>query len=104
MGIHQDELDEDILDKYSEIRIKIWREMIDPMSRANFHRLWDPNAKEEQQAFFRMCERAEQDPVWGKSVAEAVHTVRHDFTQYFKSRQTAAGEANGTNGLNGSSH
>lgn len=96
MGIHQDELDESILDKYSEIRIKIWREMIDPMSRANFHRLWDPACEQEKQEFFKMCERADQDPVWGKSVTEAVHAVRHDFTQYFKSKQTAALDASPT--------
>lgn len=98
MGIHQDELDEDILDKYSEIRIKIWREMIDPMSRSNFHRLWDPKCIKERDEFFKMCEKASDDPVFGKSVAEAVHAVRHDFTQYFKSKQSAT---NGTNGVNG---
>ncbi|KAK7181985.1 FAD binding domain-containing protein [Paraphaeosphaeria sporulosa] len=98
MGIHQDELDESILDKYSEIRIKIWREMIDPMSRANFHRLWDPACEKEKEEFFKFCERADKDPVWGKSVAEAVHAVRHDFTQYFKSKQKAGMDANVTNG------
>ncbi|KAH7074157.1 hypothetical protein FB567DRAFT_597316 [Paraphoma chrysanthemicola] len=95
-GIHQDELDDDILDKYSEIRIKIWREMIDPMSRDNFHRLWDPAHKQKREEFFKMCERATDDPVWGKSVAESIHQIRHDFTQYFKSKQR-----NGTNGVNG---
>jgi hypothetical protein len=87
MGIHTDELDESILDKYSEIRIQIWREMIDPMSRANFHRLWDPEALPEREQFFKMCEQATNDPVFGKSVAESVHAIRHDFTQYFKSKQ-----------------
>ncbi|KAF2438086.1 FAD/NAD(P)-binding domain-containing protein [Karstenula rhodostoma CBS 690.94] len=98
MGIHQDELDESILDKYSEIRIKIWREMIDPMSRANFHRLWDPACEKEKEEFFKFCDRADKDPVWGKSVAEAVHAVRHDFTQYFKSKQEAGVDAAVTNG------
>ncbi|KAI8931611.1 hypothetical protein NX059_011264 [Plenodomus lindquistii] len=86
-GIHLDELDEDILDKYSEERIRIWRDMIDPMSRENFHRLWDPEHKQKREEFFKMCERANNDPVWGKSVAESIHQVRHDFTQYFKSKQ-----------------
>ncbi|KAF2679763.1 FAD/NAD(P)-binding domain-containing protein [Lentithecium fluviatile CBS 122367] len=92
-GIHTDELDESILDKYSEERIKIWREMIDPMSRANFHRLWDPECVKDRDEFFKMCEQATNDPVFGKSVAESVHAVRHDFTQYFKSKQ---GVTNGT--------
>jgi hypothetical protein len=97
MGIHTDELDDSILDQYSEIRIKIWRDMIDPMSRENFHRLWDPAYEGKRDEFFRMCERASDDPVWGKSVAEAIHQVRHDFTQYFKSRRNEAGSA-GSNG------
>ena len=89
VGIHEDQLDEDILDKYSEIRIKIWRDMIDPMSRANFHRLWDPACEEEKQNFFKMCEKANDDPVWGKNAAEAIHQIRHDFTQYYKSKPAA---------------
>ncbi|KAH8722795.1 hypothetical protein GQ44DRAFT_741395 [Phaeosphaeriaceae sp. PMI808] len=99
MGIHQDELDEDILDKYSDIRIKIWREMIDPMSRDNFHRLWDPEYKEKREEFWKQCERANDDPLWGKLVADSVHQVRHDFTQYFKSRVNKP-ETNG-NGIHG---
>ena len=70
--------------------------MIDPMSRANFHRLWDPACKEEQQEFFKFCEKADKDPVWGKTAPEAVHAVRHDFTQYFKSKQK--GETEGASG------
>ncbi|KAF2279769.1 FAD/NAD(P)-binding domain-containing protein [Westerdykella ornata] len=93
VGIHEDELDEDILDKYSEIRMKLWREMIDPMSRANFHRLWDENAKKEREEFFAMCEKASDDPVWGKSVAESIFAIRHDFTQYYKSKAKAANGA-----------
>ena len=89
VGIHEDELDEDILDKYSEVRIKIWREMIDPMSRANFHRLWDENYKQDREEFFAMAEKASKDPVWGKSVAESIHQVRHDFTQYYKHKPAA---------------
>ncbi|CAN9127763.1 unnamed protein product [Alternaria sp. RS040] len=94
-GIHLDELDESILDEYSEIRIKIWREMIDPMSRENFHRLWDPAHEEKRKDFFKMCEKASDDPVWGKSIAETIHQVRHDFTQYFKSKQKQSGKAMG---------
>ncbi|KAF2796910.1 FAD/NAD(P)-binding domain-containing protein [Melanomma pulvis-pyrius CBS 109.77] len=90
LGIHEDQLDEDILDKYSEIRIKIWREMIDPMSRANFHRLWDDKFIKDREEFFAMCDKATNDPVFGKSIAEAVHAVRHDFTQYFKNKPVAA--------------
>lgn len=94
-GIHTDELDDSILDKYSEIRIKIWRDMIDPMSRANFHRLWDPACEKEKEEFFKFCDKAANDPVFGKMASEAMHTIRHDFTQYFKSKQNATKGANG---------
>ncbi|KAF2732508.1 FAD/NAD(P)-binding domain-containing protein [Polyplosphaeria fusca] len=89
IGIHEDELDEDILDKYSEERIRIWKEMIDPLSRANFHRLWDENSIKEREEFFKMCGKASDDPLFGKSLSEGIHAVRHDFTQYYKSRAKA---------------
>lgn len=69
--------------------------MIDPMSRANFHRLWDPKHKESRDEFFKMCETASNDPVFGKSVAESIHAIRHDFTQYYKNKPQ---ELNGAQG------
>lgn len=53
--------DDKILDKYSEVRIKKWKEMIDPMSRANFRRLWAEDAKAEREEFFEMCKKTEND-------------------------------------------
>jgi hypothetical protein len=50
-----------ILDKYSEIRIKKWVEIIDPVSRVNFRRLWDDDAIPERLAFFEMCRKMEKD-------------------------------------------
>lgn len=70
------------------------------MSRENFHRLWDPAHKQKRDDFFKMCEKANDDPVWGKSIAEAIHHFRHDFTQYFNSKQHN-GTSNGVNGTNG---
>jgi hypothetical protein len=48
-----------ILDKYSEIRIKKWAEIIDPVSRGNFRRLWDEDAIPDRLAFFEMCKKME---------------------------------------------
>lgn len=86
MGIHQSELSPSILSKYSDVRKEIWRTIIDPMSRANFHRLWDPACEKDRDEFFKVCEKASEDPVWGKSTVESVMNVRHDFTQYFRSK------------------
>lgn len=53
--------DDSILDKYSEIRIKKWKEIIDPGSRANFRRIWAEDAKGERDEFFAMCKKMEHD-------------------------------------------
>jgi len=50
-----------ILDKYSEIRIKKWAEIIDPVSRSNFRRLWAEDAIPERLAYFEMCKKMETD-------------------------------------------
>jgi hypothetical protein len=53
--------DDTILDKYSQVRIKKWKEMIDPVSRANFRRIWAEDAKAEREEFFEMCKKMETD-------------------------------------------
>jgi hypothetical protein len=55
LGIHRDLTDDSILDKWSEIRIHKWKDIIDPMSRANFRRLWDEGVLQEREAFFERC-------------------------------------------------
>jgi hypothetical protein len=62
-GIHRGLADESILDKYSEVRKRIWEETIDPMSRENFRRLHgqDPNKARQNDEFFQLCIQAEND-------------------------------------------
>lgn len=62
-GIHKGLADENILDKYSEVRKRIWEETIDPMSRENFRRLHDqdPEQAREKDEFFQLCIKAEND-------------------------------------------
>jgi len=65
-----------ILDKYSEIRIKKWTEIIDPVSRANFRRLWAEDAIPERVAFFEMCKKMETDEVMQKQgAAVSIDTI-----------------------------
>lgn len=61
MAIHDGLTTDKILDKYSEIRIKKWAEIIVPVSRANFRRLWDESAIPDRLAFFEMCKKMETD-------------------------------------------
>jgi len=61
-----------ILGKYSEIRIKKWAEIIDPISRANFRRLWAEDASLERLAFFDMCKKMETDEEMQKGAAAVI--------------------------------
>ncbi|KAJ5367638.1 hypothetical protein N7541_001579 [Penicillium brevicompactum] len=63
IGIHEGLADEEILDRYSEERRRIWKEVIDPMSRENFRRMWDQDADtaRETDEFFRLCAQSEKD-------------------------------------------
>jgi hypothetical protein len=70
-----------ILDKYSEIRIKKWAEIIDPVSRANFRRLWAEDAIPERLAFFEMCKKMETDEVMQKQGAAVRIDSIHCFAK-----------------------
>ena len=63
MGIHMGLSDDSILDKYSEVRRKIWSDVIDPASRENLRRPHEQEAStaRENDEFFKLCVRAEAD-------------------------------------------
>ena len=61
-GIYTGQADDSILDKYSQIRIQKYKEIIDPISSSNIKRLWDPSEKAIQEdKFLQMVKRAEVD-------------------------------------------
>lgn len=63
VGMHQGLADSSILDKYDEVRRKIWHEVINPISTENLRRLFtqDPETAGEKDPFFKMVKHAEQD-------------------------------------------
>ena len=67
----RDLADESILDKYSEVRMRIWRDIIDPMSRENFRRLWDqdPEKALENDQFFQICKKSETNEALARELA-----------------------------------
>lgn len=69
-GIHQRLADDDILDRYAEIRRKIYFDVIDPLSRENFRRLWaqDPDKAKENDEFFKVLDKAEKDQELAKQL------------------------------------
>lgn len=77
VGIHKGLADDSILDKYAEIRRKIYFDVIDPMSRENFRRLWDqdPDKAGETDPYFQICHKAEKDPALAKELALVCHTT-----------------------------
>lgn len=71
IGIHKGLADEGILDKYSEVRRRIWMETIDPMSRENFRRLHDqdPETAGEKDEFFQLCAKGQTDETLSRELA-----------------------------------
>ena len=69
-GIHHGFVSDDILDKYSEVRIKVWKEIIDPISRGNFRRLWDKEAIPDRDQFIDVCKKAAEDKHMARELAE----------------------------------
>jgi hypothetical protein len=78
-GIATGQADEDILEKYSQIRIQKYKEIIDPISSSNLQRLWDPNPETvNADPFFQAVRRAEKD----KEFAEQMKKVGLLFPVY----------------------
>jgi hypothetical protein len=70
-GIYTDRADESILDKYSEIRIQKYKEIIDPISQGNITRLWDPSPEAvAAEPFFQMVKRAQVDEEFAQEMAK----------------------------------
>lgn len=63
IGIDEGLADDSILDTYAEIRRKIYFDVIDPLSRENFRRLWDqdPEKARKNDEVFQICHKAEKD-------------------------------------------
>lgn len=61
-GIATGQLDDSILDKYSEVRIQKYNDIINPISSSNIRRVWDPSPEAiKADPFFQAVERANKD-------------------------------------------
>ncbi len=74
VGIHTGQADESILDKYDEVRRKIWHDIIDPISSSNLRRLFelDPDEAVEKDPLLKMLKQAETD----EELSLKIRTVR----------------------------
>jgi 2-polyprenyl-6-methoxyphenol hydroxylase-like FAD-dependent oxidoreductase len=64
IGLAEDIADDDILDKYDEIRREMWHKIINPVSSENILRMHsqDPNKVLETDDFLKTLAQAEKDP------------------------------------------
>lgn len=68
-GIATGQLDDSILDKYSEVRIQKYNDIINPISSSNIRRLWDPNPEAvKADPFFQAVERADKDEAFAEEM------------------------------------
>ena len=79
-GIFNGQVDDHILDKYSEIRIQKYQEIIDPISSGNIKRLWDASPEAIQnEPFFQALKRAEVDKEFAQQMQKASDTGPNDM-------------------------
>ncbi|KAM5370221.1 hypothetical protein ACJZ2D_008624 [Fusarium nematophilum] len=71
-GIYSGRADDSILDEYSRIRSEKYRTIVDPMSTANFKRLWakDPETTIAEDEFFQLVRKAAEDEGLKKELRE----------------------------------
>lgn len=97
IGIAEGKANDDILDRYDEVRRKIWHEIINPVSSSNFTRVSsDPDVIGDTDELIQMARRAwEDDQVLEQQYAFA-YSICHDFSQYFNDPEpSAAGKLDG---------
>ncbi len=87
VGIYQSKADDSILDKYDEVRRRIYNEIINPVSSSNIVRLFgqDPDTALDDDDFLKLCKKAEADPEFSRNFQDGIKALRHDFTQYYTS-------------------
>lgn len=69
-GIYEGQADDSLLDNYSEIRRKIWKEVTDPVSSGNLLRFCalDLDTAGENEPFFQNCAKGQKDPEFARKM------------------------------------
>ena len=70
IALKEGKADDSILDKYSEVRIKKWTEIINPMSRANFKRVCLDETEASRNEFWALCKKMEEDDELAKQMSQ----------------------------------
>ncbi|CZR55555.1 related to monooxygenase [Phialocephala subalpina] len=85
IGVIKGVADESILDKYSEIRIKAFDEIVNPISTENLLRASEqtPETTMLHDKFLAVLASSEDDPQKLNFLHDKVMEIQHDFTQYY---------------------
>jgi len=83
LGIHKGLADDSIIEKYSQVRMQIYKDVIDPMSRDNFRRIsqQDPDEAGEKDEFFQLCKKAAIDEDFSKEMCMVGFVLRFSSFQ-----------------------
>ncbi|EKG10475.1 Pyoverdine biosynthesis [Macrophomina phaseolina MS6] len=93
-GIHDGLAYESILDVYSDVRRKMWTDVIDPISSENIRRLFaqDPEKAAETDEFLKLVNRVEKDEELRKQFRASLHAIEYDFKQHYRNAEAANGQ------------
>jgi hypothetical protein len=85
IGIYEGKADDSILDKYDEVRRRIYEEVINPVSSGNIVRLFgqDPDKALENDDFLKLLVAAKKDEKTLQALQDGMSGIMHDFTQYY---------------------
>lgn len=80
-GIATGQLDDSILDKYSEVRIQKYNDIINPISSSNIRRLWDPRPEAvKADPFFQAVERSNKDEEFAEQMKKVSLSLWETFS------------------------
>jgi 2-polyprenyl-6-methoxyphenol hydroxylase-like FAD-dependent oxidoreductase len=80
VGIHTGQASDAVLDSYDEIRRQKYNEVVNPISSANFCRLWEQNLEKTlvEDDFLKLVKRAESDEIFAREL-QLVRKTSHLF-------------------------
>jgi 2-polyprenyl-6-methoxyphenol hydroxylase-like FAD-dependent oxidoreductase len=86
-GIYEGKADDEILDKYDEIRRAKYTDIVNPVSTENFKRIFDqdPEVAGEKDEFLKLLNAIKGDAKKSYEFAQGANAIQYDFTKHYKS-------------------
>ncbi|KAG7284303.1 hypothetical protein NEMBOFW57_010675 [Staphylotrichum longicolle] len=87
VGIHTGKADDSILDKYDEVRRRIWHDIINPISSENMTRLFkysSPDEAMDKDPFFKMMKKMQEPTKGDEPPNPGLPSLLYDMTQHYK--------------------